>query len=319
MAWPKSVDIREEGPREGFQFEKGHIPTVAKVALIDALSETGLRHIQAVSFVNPKRVPGWADAEAVVAAMRRKEGVHYTGLWLNLRGFQRALATGRLDLEGSLGLTASEAFAARNIQRTRAEDIAEQRALMQAYAAAGVPVTRVSVMAAFGCNYMGEVPAAEVMECVRILLDMAAEAGAARPLISLADTMAWANPADIKRLVGAVQDAWPENPIALHLHDTRGLAIADALAGLEMGVRVFDSAVAGLGGCPFAKHAGAAGNICTEDLVFLCHELGIETGVDLERLGEVGRLAEEVVGHKLPGKLKDAGGLAAMRRQAAAA
>jgi hydroxymethylglutaryl-CoA lyase len=316
---PAFVQINEEGPREGFQIEKGPIPVPRKVALIDALSETGLRHIQVVSFVSPRAVPQMMDAEEVVAGFTRKPGVSYTALWLNEQGLRRAVATGKLDIGGRLSLTASEPFLKRNQNRSFAENIAAQHGIARAYRELGITVDYGSVMAAFGCNFAGDIPPATVVEKVREMVAIATEHGFTLTTMGLADTMAWATPAGIKRTVGAVRDAFPDLRLVLHLHDTRGMGIACAYAGLEMGVDSFDAAVAGLGGCPFAAHKGAAGNVCTEDLVFMLTEMGIETGIDLERLIAAAELAEEVVGHPLPGSVKSGGSLRRLRAQVAAA
>lgn len=315
---PKVVHINEEGPREGFQIEKGPIPTARKIEFIDALSRTGLDHIQIVSFVNPKAVPGMADAEDVVAGITPKPGVSYTGLWLNERGFQRAVATGRLDITGSLVLSASAKFLKRNQNRTPDEQLAGQHAILEMYEELGVPVERGGIMAAFGCNFEGDIPVDRVVSLVQTLLDVADEHGAALKTVSLADTMAWATPQSIKRMVGTVRDRFPDLELSLHLHDTRGMGVANAYAGMEMGVARYDACVAGLGGCPFAGHAGAAGNVCTEDLVFMCDEMGIETGLDLEALIECARLAEDIVGHPLPGSVMKGGSLRGLRERAAA-
>ena len=307
---PKRVDISEEGPREGFQFEKGAIATERKIALIDALSQTGLKHIQVVSFVNPKNVPGMADADVVVAGITPQPGVAYTSLWLNEKGFERALTHGnRLSLGGTIQLCASEKFLKRNQNRTAAQQLAGQHAIVELYKANGVAVERGSVMAAFGCNFEGDIPVERVVALVGQILDVAQEHGVSLKYVTLADTMAWATPLSVKRVVGALRERWPDLDIALHLHDTRGMAIANAYAGLEMGVTRFDAAVAGLGGCPFAGHTGAAGNVCTEDLVFLCDEMGIKTGIDLDALIECARLAEDVVGHPLAGSVMKGGTL----------
>jgi hydroxymethylglutaryl-CoA lyase len=316
---PKSVLINEEGPREGFQFEKGHIPTQCKIELIDALSKTGLKHIQIVSFVNPKAVPGMADAEDVVNGITMQPGVDYTALWLNDRGFERALATGRLHIDGSISVSASEKFLKRNQNRTAEQQRLAQHAIIDMYRQKGVELERATIMAAFGCNFEGDVPAARIVDLVQQLLDMAQAHGVALKRVSLADTMAWATPLSIKRAVGALQDKFPRLNLELHLHDTRGMGIANAYAGLEMGVSRFDSSVAGLGGCPFAGHGGAAGNVCTEDLVFMCDEMGIETGIDLEALIDCGRLAEDVVGHPLPGSVMRGGSLRRLREKLAVA
>ncbi len=310
---PKRIDILEEGPREGFQYEKGPISTVRKIELIDALSATGLKTIQMVSFVNPKLVPGMADADAVAAGFKPAPGVSYRALWLNQQGFERARATGRFDLRGSYGLAASETFQKRNQNRTMAEQQTDNNKIIARFKELGVPVERGGIMAAFGCNFEGDVPAVRVVEIVGMLLDTARENNVKLKYVMLADTMGWATPLSIKRVVGACREVYPELELSLHLHDTRGLGIANAFAGLEMGVTHYDAAVAGLGGCPFAGNAGAAGNVCTEDLVFMCDEMGIETGVDLDALIECAKLAEDIVGHPLPGSIKTGGTLERMR------
>ncbi|HEY1362962.1 MAG TPA: hydroxymethylglutaryl-CoA lyase [Xanthobacteraceae bacterium] len=317
-ALPKRVRIYEEGPREGFQIEKGPIATARKIELIDALSRTGLADIQVVSFVDPRRVPGMADAEDVVRGITPVAGVAHTGLWLNERGFERALASRRLTLRGTLVLCGSETFLRRNQNRTSAGQLASQHALLARYRALGVPLERGTIMAAFGCNFEGAVPVERVVAAVGEMLAMTRQHGASLDFVSLADTMAWASPESIKRVIGAVRDKHPGVELALHLHDTRGMGIANAYAGLEMGVTRFDAAVAGLGGCPFAGHAGAAGNVCTEDLAFMCEEMGIATGIDLEALLDCARLAEEIVGHPLPGAVMKGGSLAAMRARRSA-
>jgi hydroxymethylglutaryl-CoA lyase len=311
---PTAVHITEEGPREGFQIEKGAIPTACKIALIDALSRTGIDHIQIVSFVNPKNVPGMADAEDVVRGFTPQAGVEYTALWLNEKGFQRALQfSDRLTNTGTIQLCASGKFSIRNQNRTAAQQLAGQHAIVEMYKAAGIPVERGSIMAAFGCNFEGDIPVSRVVALVAQILDVAKEHGVTLRYVTLADTMAWATPLAVKRVVGSLRERWPDLDVALHLHDTRGLAIANAYAGLEMGVTCFDAAVAGLGGCPFAGHAGAAGNVCTEDLVFLCSEMGIKTGIDLDALIECAKLAEDIVGHPLPGAVMKGGTLEKFR------
>jgi hydroxymethylglutaryl-CoA lyase len=310
---PSSVHINEEGPREGFQIEKGPIPTARKIALIDALSQTGIDHIQIVSFVNPKAVPGMADAEEVVRGITPRPGVDYTALWLNEKGFERALRQDRLANKGTIQLAASEKFLKRNQNRTAEQQLAGQHAIVEMYKAAGVPVERGSIMAAFGCNFAGDIPVSHVVDLVQQILDVAKEHGVTLTYVTLADTMAWATPLAVKRMVGALRERWPDLAFALHLHDTRGMAIANAFAGLEMGVTRFDAAVAGLGGCPFAGHNGAAGNVCTEDLVFMCNEFGIKTGIDLDALIECAKLAEDVVGHPLPGSVMKGGTLERFR------
>ena len=310
---PKSVSISEEGPREGFQIEPGPIPSARKIELIDALSATGLKRIQVASFVSPKHVPGWADADDVVEGFRREPGVAYSVLWLNERGLDRALGKEGIEMKGTISTSASETFMRNNTNRGHERNREVQKNQIDTYLAYGMPVRKASVMAAFGCNFEGEVPVRKVLEAVRDLLEIAAEKGVEIGTLSLADTMGWAQPASIRAAVGAVRAEWPELEIALHLHDTRGMGIANAYAGLEMGVVKFDSSVAGLGGCPFAALKGAAGNVCTEDLVFLCEEMGIDTGVDLDALIECARLAEDIVGHPLPGSVMHGGSLTRFR------
>lgn len=315
---PKSVDIHEEGPREGFQIEPGPIATADKIRLIEALADTGLKHIQVCSFVNPRLVPGWADAEKVVAGFKARDNVDYTALWFNARGLERALAfKDKLQLTGSISLTASEGFTKKNLNRTHEENLAAMRKQTALHLEHGVPVKRIGVMAAFGCNYTGDIPVDQVVRTVEDGFAIAAEHDAKIEIISLADTMGWAIPPRIEKVLGAVRSRWPEHTIGLHLHDTRGMAVANAHAAMKMGVAQFDSTVGGLGGCPFAGHKGAAGNICTEELALLCEEMGVATGIDLDRLIEVGRMAEEIVGHVLPSELVHAGSLDAFRRQVA--
>lgn len=312
---PKKIDIVEEGPREGFQIEKGPIPTARKIELVDALSETGLKTIQVVSFVNPKRVPGMADAEEVTKGFKAKPGVAYRALWLNEQGFERARASGRYDIRGTFSIAATDSFLKRNQNRSIAEQTADNHKIIARFQSLGIPVERGGLMGAFGCNYEGAVSSSRVVECVGLLVDTAAAHGVKLKYVMLADTMGWATPALIKRTVGAVQDKFPDLPLSLHLHDTRGMGIANTYAGLEMGVTHYDAAVAGLGGCPFAGNSGAAGNVCTEDIVFMCDEMGVETGVDLEKLIDCAKLAEDIVGHPLPGSVKTGGSLARIRAQ----
>jgi isopropylmalate/homocitrate/citramalate synthase len=315
---PTHVDIHEEGPREGFQIEPGPILSTDKVRLIEALAETGLQHIQVCSFVNQRLVPGWADAETVVAGFKAEPGIDYTALWFNANGLERALAfRDKLTITGAIALTASEGFTRKNLNRSHAENVEAMRKQTALHLSRGVAVDRIGVMAAFGCNYQGDISPAQVISTLEDGLAIAREAGTEIALFSLADTMGWATPTRIERVLGEVRSRWPDKRLALHLHDTRGLAVANAHAGLRMGVNRFDSTVGGLGGCPFAGQKGAAGNICTEELVLLCEEMGIRTGVDLDRLIEVGRMAETIVGHQLPSELIHAGSLDAFRRKAA--
>jgi hydroxymethylglutaryl-CoA lyase len=310
---PKFVTIQEEGPREGFQIEKSPIATADKVRFIEALAETGLKKIDCVSYVNPARVPGMADADEVARTIRKREGVAYTGLWLNKAGFERALAL-PLDLMGSVMVSASEAFSRKNIGKSIEDSYIEQGATLALYLHHRIEVRWGIVFTAFGCNYEGEVPLATVLDRCARLIGLAREQGVTLKGLYLADTVGWATPLSVQRRVGAVRERWPDMRIGLHLHDTRGTGLPNAFAALQMGVDQFDSSCAGLGGCPFAAHKGAAGNICTEDFVFMCHEMGIETGVDLDRLIDCASMAERIVGHPLPGKVMKGGSLSRYRQ-----
>ena len=237
---PKAISIKEEGPREGFQIEKADIPTARKIALVDALSETGVKQIQLVSFVNPKRVPGMADADDVVRGFKKKPGVDYSALFFNNQGFERALSFGdRLTVKGALPLCASETFLKRNQNRTMQENIAALHEQVEMYKARGVPVQRGSVMAAFGCNFEGEVPPQRVVGLVGQIFEIAAAHDLDIKEIALADTMGWATPLAVKRLVGAVRERFPNVRINLHLHDTRGMGHRQCLCRAGDGRRQF--------------------------------------------------------------------------------
>ena len=318
MPLPPKAVIHELGPREGMQIEKQFIPTEQKIRLVDLLSKCHFPEIEVTSFVSPKWVPNMSDAAEVVAGMTRHEGTRYTAIYLNTQGIDRALATAKLDMEGVLSVTASEAFSKKNTNRTIEETFAETEKRIGMLKDRGVPADQVSVMAAFGCNYDGTIAPDHVVRLIDRLMAMAKDHGLTIKLIQLADTMGWATPSGIQRLVGPVQDRWPDIPVNLHLHDTRGLGLLNAFTALKMSVYDFDSAVGGLGGCPYAGFKGAAGNIATEDLVHLCHEEGIETGVDLDQLLEVARVAEEIIGRPLPGKVMRGGALPASRARLAA-
>lgn len=299
---PKRVRIHEEGPREGFQIESAAIPTADKIRFIEALAETGVPQIDCVSYVNPKRVPGMADADEVARGIRKRPGVRYTGLWLNTRGLERALQL-PLDRVGAVRVTASETFCRRNTGMSVDETFEEQRRWLRLYREHAIEVEWAYVMTAFGCNFEGEVPIGRVIEMVQRLKQLEQEEGVQFRGVCLADTVGRGSPLTIERVIGAVRERWPELALGLHLHDTRGTGMANAYAALRLGVAQFDSTCGGLGGCPFAGHKGASGNVCTEDLVYMCHSMGIETGIDLRAMAECARMAEGIVGHPLPGKV----------------
>lgn len=324
---PNRISITDEGPREGFQIEPGPITTDAKVRLINALSETGLEKIQVCSFVSARLVPGWADADDVVNAFNPKQGVNYTALWFNARGLDRAIAhAGKLSLNGTIHTVASELFSQNNLNRTRESNHAAMRQQTLAHIESGIAVTGISVMAAFGCNFAGDISEKEVLLAVKQGMAIASDFNSDIQEIKLADTMGWANPLQIQRVVSLVRSVWPAIDIRLHLHDTRGLGISNAFAGLQCGVTRFDTTIGGLGGCPFAappgerdkyKQALPPGNIATEELVLLAEELGIDTGIDLDALIDVAQLAESIVGRPLPSAALKGGSLSRYRTLAA--
>jgi hydroxymethylglutaryl-CoA lyase len=304
---PKAVQLMEVGPRDGLQIEPTILSTAQKLELLDAIAAAGVREIEVGSFVNPKAVPQMADTEAVLAGLKRHPGVVYRALWLNPRGLDRAVATGAVDIDGRLQLTASEAFVRRNTNRSIDETFADVPDWIERYRGAGVEPDCLGIMAAFGCNFEGHVPVDRVVALISRADAVLLESGSTLKQVALADTMGWATPDRIRRMIGAVRDRWPTLGIKLHLHDTRGTAMANALAALEMGVSEFDGSIGGLGGCPFAGHKGAAGNICTEDLAYLCEEMGVATGIDLPALIEAARMAERMLGHPVPGKVMKGG------------
>ena len=301
---PAKVRMVEVGPRDGLQNEAQILPAVVKIALIDRLAAAGLPVVEATSFVSAKWVPQMADGAEVMAGITRRPGTSYPVLVPNLRGFEAAMAAKAEEV--AVFAAASESFSQRNINCSIAESLARFAPVMNAAQAAGVKV-RGYVSCVLGCPYEGPVAPAKVAEVALRLAEMGCYE------VSLGDTIGIGTPTQTKRIVEMFLAEFPAEKLALHLHDTRGTALANAYAALRMGVAQFDTTCGGLGGCPFAGHKGAAGNICTEDLVFLCDEMGIETGIDLERLIDAARLAEEIVGHPLPGSVKVGGTLDKLR------
>lgn len=306
---PRNVRIMEVGPRDGLQIEAKAPNTSQKIELIDRLGAAGLREIEVGSFVNPRAVPQMADTQEVFAGLKPREGVLYHGLWLNETGLTRALSAPHITVTGKFILTASDTFSKRNTNKNIDETLAGFAGWIALYQAASIAVDEVHVPAAYGCNYEGPVAPAKVVSLLARAEVILVEAGGRLKDVSLSDTMGWGTPKLTRELLDAVLTRWPDLNVKLHLHDTRGTAIANIATALEMGVREFDSSIGGLGGCPFASTTGAAGNVCTEDVVFLCEEMGINTGIDLDALIEVSRFAQELVGHELPGKLMKAGSL----------
>jgi len=310
---PRQVHVMEVGPRDGLQIESRIVSVADRLRMIEMIARAGVKEIEVGSFVNPRAVPQMADTDAVFAALDKRRGVAYRGLWLNPRGLDRALANGKVDVDGKLTLSVSETFARRNTNRGIDDTLAEMPAWIARYRDAGIAASSLVVMTAFGCNFEGPVRPEAVVGLVARAIAVMAEHGARLEQLSLADTMGWAHPVQIKRVISQVRDRWPDVELKLHLHDTRGCAVANAVAAMECGVKSFDASVGGLGGCPFAGHKGAAGNICTEDLVFACEEMGIETGIDLDALVEAAKFAEGVLGRELPGKVMKGGTLTQWR------
>lgn len=282
---PSSVKIVEVGPRDGLQNEKALVPLEVKVALIDRLGETGLRVIEAGAFVSAKWVPQMADSAAVLSAIRRRPGVRYPALVPNLKGLEAALAVG-VD-EVAVFAAASESFSRRNINCSIAESLERFAPVCAAARDRGVRV-RGYVSCVLGCPYEGEVAAAAVAEVSARLVELGCYE------ISLGDTIGVGTPGKARDLIRTVGAAVPVDRLAVHFHDTYGQALANILSTLEEGIAVIDSSVAGLGGCPYAK--GASGNVATEDVVYMLNGLGVETGVDLDRLAAVGEWISDRLG-----------------------
>jgi hydroxymethylglutaryl-CoA lyase len=304
---PARVTIYEVGPRDGLQNESRPIATADKVAFIDALSNTGLQHIEITSFVNPKWIPQLADAAQVAQAIQRREGVHYSCLVPNKKGLESALAVGMSEV--AVFISASETHNKKNVNKTIAETLTAFEDVIGPAKAAGVRV-RAYVSTVFGCPYEGDVAAAAVVALVRELR--------ARGVyqISLGDTVGVATPLQVQRVLGQVLEVAPIEEVALHFHDTRGTALANVLIGVGMGISTVDSAIGGLGGCPYAP--GASGNLATEDVVYMLHGMGIETGVNLEALVACSSRVASLVGHELPSKYLKAA-LGALSRKGRAA
>lgn len=295
--FPRRVQIVEVGTRDGFQAEAGWIPTETKTAILKALIGAGLRHFEATAFVSPRAVPQLRDGAEVLAGVRPVAGgVHLTALVPNLRGAEAALAAGVSAMV--VFVSASESHNRKNLNRSRADSLAALGSVCTLAAEAGVPVQG-AIATAFGCPFEGQVALADVVS-----IATAYHALGIRRL-SLGDTTGMATPPLVSDRVRALRAAFPDMELALHFHNTRGIGLANVMAGLSEGVEIYESSVAGLGGCPFAP--GATGNICTEDLVYLLHECGIETGVDLNALCAVAREVEQVIGRPLPGQMMKAG------------
>lgn len=292
--WP--VQVTEVGPRDGLQIEKVILPTETKIAIVNGLVDAGLRRIEVSSFVSPRAVPQLADAAEVIAGVDRSTGVYLTALVPNVRGAERAAET---EVDAIvLVCSASETHNRKNVNRSIPESLSGFSDVVRIARGAGIDVIG-AVATSFGCPFEGEVRPEAVVRIARAYADLGIGE------IGLGDTTGMATPPTVRRAVRALRRELPGMDIGLHFHNTRGVGLANVLIGIEEGVTRFDSAMGGLGGCPFA--AGATGNICTEDLVYLLEESGYATGVDLGRLIEVAHTVEAALGRPLPGQVMKAG------------
>ena len=289
---PDDVKLMEVGPRDGLQNEKTVVETAAKIAFIEGLVASGCRRIEVTAFVNPRWIPPLADQAEVARGFKRVEGATYAALVPNMKGYENATAAG-VD-EVAFVLAATDGHNKKNINATTEEALARYVEVAERANEDGVPF-RAYVSCAFGCPYDGDTPPSQVIDVARKLLDLGAYE------LSIGDTIGVANPRQTSELMRALGGEVDLGRVALHLHDTRGTALANIVAGLDAGVRSFDSAAGGLGGCPYAP--GASGNVSTEDLVFMLHGMGIETGVDLDALCDVSLQMERVLGRTLPSKV----------------
>ncbi|MBO8170860.1 MAG: hydroxymethylglutaryl-CoA lyase [Bacillaceae bacterium] len=288
---PDKVTIVEVGPRDGLQNEKQPIPTEDKVAFINHLSETGLTRIEITSFVNPKWIPQLSDAVEVAREIKRKPGITYSALVPNMKGLERAVEAG-VD-EVAVFMSASQSHNKSNINKTIEETYPVLQEVVEAAGQKGIPV-RGYVSTAFGCPYEGDVAPEQVIKVIDRLLEMGCQE------ISIGDTIGVANPRQVQAFLKLLLKQVDPERIALHFHDTRGTALANILAAMDMGITTFDSSLGGLGGCPYAP--GASGNVATEDLVYMLNSMGVETAINLDKLAEIGAYMQRVTGKTLPAR-----------------
>ena len=288
---PPRVTVVEVGPRDGLQNETVQVSTATKIAFVEALAAAGLPVVEIAAFVNPARVPQMADAIDVARGIAKQPGTRYTALVPNLRGLAAAYDAGMTEI--AIVVAASETFSQRNINQTVDASLTSYASVVHDARAEGMRV-RGYVSTAFGCPFEGDVPQARVVELTERLLSMGVFE------VAVSDTIGVATPGEVADMVEAMSARVPVGAIALHLHDTRGTALANVLAALEAGVSTFDASAGGLGGCPFAP--GAAGNLSTEDLIYMLQGLGIETGVDLDAVVRASRLIAASIGHPLPSR-----------------
>ncbi|WP_144423999.1 hydroxymethylglutaryl-CoA lyase [Herbaspirillum hiltneri] len=290
--------VQEVAPRDGLQIEPVWVPTEDKIALVDGLSQAGFTRIEAGSFVSPKAIPALRDGDEVFRRIVRKDGVTYVALIPNLKGAERALLAGADEL--NMVMSASQTHNRANMRMSCEASLAGFSDIVALGRRPGVDVSlNATIATAFGCPFEGRVDEDRVLAIVDAYLRLGVDG------ITLADTTGMANPRQVARLVRRVLAVLPAAALTLHFHNTRGLGLVNVVAAYEVGARRFDAALGGLGGCPFAP--GASGNICTEDLVNLCDETGIETGIDLPQLLALSRKLPALLGHEVPGQLAKAG------------
>jgi len=302
MHLPSRVTVVEVGPRDGLQNEAQHVSTGDKIAFVDALSAAGLPVIEVSSFVSPKWVPQLGDATEVCAGIRRDPRIRYTALVPNLAGLERARAAGLTEI--AIFAAASETFSQKNINQTIDASLTTYRAVSARAGELGMRL-RAYLSTSFGCPFEGDVSPARVAEVAAALIDMGAFE------IAVSDTIGVAHPGQVRTVIDTVTARVPLDRIALHFHDTRGMALANVMAGLDAGVTTFDASAGGLGGCPYAP--GATGNLATEDLIYMLDGLGIATGVSLPAVLEASRFIEPVIGHALPSRYYRAAHIAEKR------
>jgi hydroxymethylglutaryl-CoA lyase len=291
MHLPSRVTVAEVGPRDGLQNEAQRVATGGKIAFVDALSAAGLPVIEVSAFVSPKWVPQMGDAAEVCAGIRRDPRIRYTALVPNLAGLERAHAAGITEI--AIFAAASETFSQKNINQTIDASLATYRAVSARAGELGMRM-RAYLSTSFGCPFEGDVSPARVAEVASALIDMGAFE------VAVSDTIGIAHPGQVRTVLDTVTARVPLERIALHFHDTRGMALANVMAGLDAGVTTFDASAGGLGGCPYAP--GATGNLATEDLIYMLEGLGIVTGVSLPALLDASRFIEPLVGHALPSR-----------------
>jgi hydroxymethylglutaryl-CoA lyase len=295
------IFINDVGVRDGFQIEKTFIPTETKIAFIDQLSKTGLAKIEATSFVHPKFVPNMADAETVLANIQRVAGVTYSALTPNIKGMERAIAchqSGAKIDEMNLFMSASETHNMANVKRTTAQSLDDFAVMVPMAKAVGIRMNG-TVSTSFGCPFEGAVDEAHVLKFAEKYLAIGFDG------LTFADTTGMANPRQVERMMREAVKRFPGTEITLHFHNTRGMGLANVVAGIAAGVVHYDASIAGLGGCPFAP--GATGNICTEDLVNMLQDMGMDTGIDLDKLLAASVKIPAIVGHDVPGQVMKAG------------